>query len=82
MTADPQSSRPASPQRRNLALLAWVAAVAVLAGVAQLILPTVRAGDYGWVRTSTVDDAASTADVGPRAETTDKRDASSAAYER
>ena len=82
MTSDSQPSRPASPERRNFALLAWVAAVAVLAAVAQLILPIVKAGDHGWVRTSTAQDAASTVDAHTRPKTTDTRGASIAVYER
>ncbi len=82
MTSDPRPSRPASPERRNLALLAWVAAVAVLAGAAQLILLTLKAGDHGWVRTSIAEDAASTVDARPHAETTDTRGAATAVYHR
>ena len=50
MTSLPESTRNASSnasnQRRNLALLAWIAAVAVLAVVAHLYFPTVKASEH------------------------------------
>ena len=83
MTSDPESFRTGSTQRRNLAMLAWIAAMAVLAGAAQLVLPTVKAGGQASTAASaTASSAASAAGAGAHSQLIDPRGASIAAAER